>query len=174
MNGEGTAAQPDPSVCGAPASAGLRAKQVVLWVQVVGSAQGELCRHQGVQVPVDSNTMDIPASTHITEDLGGGGAYFNIVKIPMATLCSTVGIGFWESLNTDAQEVILQQDGNLVIYARVSKTRGAPGLNLGNLDLRHPTCHPNNAQSGHLTFTDEGALVLYIPGNVVWCSRDDT
>uniref|UniRef100_A0A4W5RBN1 Bulb-type lectin domain-containing protein n=1 Tax=Hucho hucho TaxID=62062 RepID=A0A4W5RBN1_9TELE len=68
--------------------------------------------------------------------------------------------------------IYLQTDGNFVLYC----WGWQPGhLRQGSQTQSWPSHRPpNNAQSGQLTLTDEGAPVLYSPRNVVWCSREDT
>uniref|UniRef100_A0A8C7CAC5 Bulb-type lectin domain-containing protein n=1 Tax=Oncorhynchus kisutch TaxID=8019 RepID=A0A8C7CAC5_ONCKI len=58
-----------------------------------------------------------------------------------------------------AQRLILQQDGNLVIYT----TQDHPiwASNTGRY---------NNTQRGHLTLTDEGTLELYRDQEMIWTS----
>jgi hypothetical protein len=67
----------------------------------------------------------------------------------------------WASntVNKDAQRLILQQDGNLVIYT----TQDHPiwSSNTGRC---------NNTQRGHLTLTDKGTLELYRDLVVIWTS----
>uniref|UniRef100_A0A674CX72 Bulb-type lectin domain-containing protein n=1 Tax=Salmo trutta TaxID=8032 RepID=A0A674CX72_SALTR len=61
--------------------------------------------------------------------------------------------------NKDAQRLILQQDGNLVIYT--TQDRPIWASNTGRC---------NNTQRGHLTLTDKGTLELYGDGEVIWTS----
>ncbi|NP_001134458.1 mannose-specific lectin isoform X1 [Salmo salar] len=67
----------------------------------------------------------------------------------------------WASntVNKDAQRLILQQDGNLVIYT----TQDHP------IWASH-TARCNNRQRGHLTLTDKGTLELYGDREVIWKS----
>lgn len=60
------AAQPHPPGIGQPARARLGAKQVVFWVEVVRGGQGQLSWDDVVQVPVNSNAVDVAGSMDIT------------------------------------------------------------------------------------------------------------
>lgn len=64
------AAQLHPSVQWAPASAGLRGEQVVLWVEMVSDSQAYLCWDQAVHVPVNCHAMNEPSCMDIIQDLG--------------------------------------------------------------------------------------------------------
>uniref|UniRef100_A0A4W5JY83 Bulb-type lectin domain-containing protein n=1 Tax=Hucho hucho TaxID=62062 RepID=A0A4W5JY83_9TELE len=67
----------------------------------------------------------------------------------------------WSSntVNKDAQRLILKQDGNLVIYTIQDQPIWASN-----------TCCCSNTQRGHLTLTDKGALELYRGQEVIWRS----
>ncbi|CDR18093.1 unnamed protein product [Oncorhynchus mykiss] len=67
----------------------------------------------------------------------------------------------WASntVNKDAQRLILQQDGNLVIYTKQDHPIWASN-----------TGRCNNTQRGHLTLTDKGTLELYRDREVIWTS----
>lgn len=66
------AAQLHPSVQRAPASARLRAEQVIFWVEVVGDPQGHFSRDQAVHVPVNRHAVNVTPRVDIAQDLGEG------------------------------------------------------------------------------------------------------
>lgn len=57
----------------APTRAGLCAKQVILWVEVMGDSQAYLSWDKAVHVPVNCHTMNVPSCVYIIKDLKGQG-----------------------------------------------------------------------------------------------------
>lgn len=70
------ASQLHPSVLWGKARAGLSAKQVILWVEMMGDSQAQLSWDEAVQIPVNCHTMNVLSCLNITQDLEqwGGGA----------------------------------------------------------------------------------------------------
>lgn len=65
------AAELHPSVQGVPAGAGLGAKQVILWEDVMGRSKGHPSRDQAIQVPVNCYAMDVFCRLDVFQDLTG-------------------------------------------------------------------------------------------------------
>lgn len=59
------APQLHPSVQWAPPGAGLCAKQVILWIEMMGGPQAYLSWDQPVHVPVHCHAMDVPSCMNI-------------------------------------------------------------------------------------------------------------
>lgn len=59
------AAQLHPPVQRAPARAGLCAKQVILWVEVMDDSQGHLSWDKAIEVPVYCHTVDVLSCLNI-------------------------------------------------------------------------------------------------------------
>lgn len=64
------AAQLHPSVQRAPASARLRAEQVIFRVEVVGDPQGHFSREKAVHVPVNRHAVNVTPRVDVAQDLG--------------------------------------------------------------------------------------------------------
>lgn len=67
------ATQLHPSSQWAPSRARLCAKQVILWVEVMGDSQAYLSWDKAVHVPVNCHTMNVPSCVYIIKDLEGQG-----------------------------------------------------------------------------------------------------
>lgn len=65
------AAQLHPPVQGTPASAGLRAKQVIIWEDVMSRSESQLSRDEAVKVPVNCHAVDVFSGFEIFQDLRG-------------------------------------------------------------------------------------------------------
>lgn len=75
------APQLHPSVQRAPAGARLRAKQVILRVEVMGHPQGHVSRGQAVQVPVNRHAVNVTSCVDVVQDLGEQGRREDFMKI---------------------------------------------------------------------------------------------
>lgn len=64
------APQLHPSVQRAEAGARLCAKQVILWVEVMGDSQGHFSRDEAVHVPVNRHAVNVASCVDIVQDLG--------------------------------------------------------------------------------------------------------
>lgn len=65
------AAELHPPVQGTPAGAGLRAKQVILWEDVMCRGKSHLSWDKAIKVPVNCHTMNVFSRFDVFQDLKG-------------------------------------------------------------------------------------------------------
>lgn len=63
------ASQRHPSVQWGKAGAGLSAKQVIVWVEMMGDSQAQLSWDKAVQIPVNCHAVNVLSCMNITQDL---------------------------------------------------------------------------------------------------------